>query len=182
MSALWFQAKFILCDCAVNEAQARLDLGFRHFKLGPGKNSFAQKKSKAEEEYWGGPIAMSDSQTQRQTDSHQSQSKCSCTPNVRAGSCYIDGYFGSNTFIGILKKCFAKFFRWDAKKCILFCFHRFSLQEKVFKTFFCSLAPLVFSVPIIRYAAQNAIHVDIGTDLARQADRQKDGQLALTCF
>lgn len=97
-------------------------------------------------------------------------------PMLGAGSCYIDGYFGLNTFIGILKKCFAKFFRWDAKKCILFCFHRFSLQEKVFKTFFfCSLAPLFFSVPIIRYAAQTLSMLILGqTSLDRRIDRRTD--------
>lgn len=92
-------------------------------------------------------------------------------PMLGAGSCYIDGYFGLNTFIGILKKCFAKFFRWDAEKFVLFCFHRFSLQEKVFKTFFCSLAPLVFQFQLLDMLLK-CYPVDIGTD--RRIDRRTD--------
>lgn len=116
----------------MNEAQARLDLGFRHFKLGPGKNSFAYKKSKAEEDQ----LRCLTVRHRDRLTAINLRANVVVPPMLGAGSCYIDGYFGLNTFIGILKKCFAKFFRWDAEKFILFCFHRFSLQEKVFKTFF----------------------------------------------
>lgn len=152
----------------MDTAKPRLDLGFRHLKLGPGKNSFARKSQKLRR-------SIGEDQLRCLTVRHRDRlTAINLRANVvvpsmlGAGSCYIDGYFGLNTFIGILKKvrfyaCFAKFFRWYGKKFILFCFHRFSLQEKVFKTFFfCSLAPLVFSVPIIRYAAQTLSMLILG--------------------